>query len=131
MRKENKEGNRAKGIATIIMVLAIIAGISWYIGCWYALFLVIAGVGIWWMCFSKVYTAVTKKKLSLDASGCAMAIAFVIATTIGSFTNEIVGWVILALPIALCVLWIVWKIIVVILESLGILFTDAYDDDKK
>ena len=70
MRKENKEGNRAKGIATIIMALAIISGISWYIGCWYALFLVIAGFGIWWACLSWVYTAVTKKNyqwIAVDA----------------------------------------------------------------
>ena len=131
MRKENEEGNRAKGIATIIMVLAIIAGISWYIGCWYALFLVFAGILIWWMCFSKVYTAVTKKKISMDSSGCVGFIVTLVFFAIEALTNQTVALVILASPVAICALWILWKIIVVVLESLGILIFDAYDDDKK
>ena len=132
MRKENKEGNRAKGIASIIMILGIIAGISWYIGCWYALFLVVAGIFIWNICLSKVYTFVTGKKLTQDRLCCAYYIAIALLVIIGSFTNPtVVAWVIFALPVAICALWILWKIIVVILESLGILISDAYDDDKK
>ena len=131
MRKENKEGNRAKGIASIIMFLGIIAGISWYIGCWYALFLVIAGLTIWWACLSWVYTAVTKKKLPMDSSGCVGIIVTVVLFAIKALTNETVALVIFASPVAICALWILWKIIVVILESLGILISDAYDDDKK
>ena len=131
MQKENKEGSRAKGIATIIMTIGIIAGISWYMGCWYGLFLVIAGVSIWWMCFSKVYAVVTKKKLSADSGGCVVSIVALVCWAISAFTNETVALVILALPVVICALWIVWKIIVVVLESLGILYTDAYDDEKK
>ena len=131
MRKENKEGNRAKGIASIIMILGIIAGISWYIGCWYALFLVFAGFTIWWACLSWVYTAVTKKKLPMESCGCVGFITALVLLAIQALTNETVALVIFASPVAICALWILWKIIVVILESLGILISDAYDDDKK
>ena len=101
MKKENKAGNRAKGIATIIMTIGIIAGISWYVGCWYALFLVIAGLVIWWMCFSKVYAVVTKKKLPAENSGCVGFIVALVCLVIKAFTNETVALVILALPVVI------------------------------
>ena len=67
----------------------------------------------------------------MDSSGCVGIIVTVVFFAIKALTNETVALVIFASPVAICALWILWKIIVVILESLGILISDAYDDDKK
>ena len=132
MKKENKEGALAKVIANLVIGLGIFVGISyWGWGNWWALLLLGAVSLIWSICFSKVYTTVTKKKIKMDNMGCVTFIALIVCCLIAHFINPIAALVIGGLPIELCVLWIVWKIIVVILESLGILFTDAYDDDKK
>ena len=130
MQKENKEGSRARGIATIIMIIGIIAGISLYIGCWWALFAVLAGFFVWSICFSKVFAVVTGKKLKSEDIPGVGSVYVIIATIISLITNETVGIIIIGLPVVGCCLWLVWKILVVVLESLGILYTDAYDDKK-
>ncbi|MBO5765437.1 MAG: hypothetical protein J6S24_04060, partial [Lentisphaeria bacterium] len=53
-----------------------------------------------------------EKKLSADSGGCVVSIVALVCWAISAFTNATVAWVILALPVVICALWIVWKIIV-------------------
>ena len=132
MKKEKKEQSPAQVIASAIIIIGIFVGISYlWMKSWYGLFLVAAVGCIWGICFSKIYTVVTKKKIKIENTSFLAVIALFLCGVIASFTNSIVALAIYCLPIEACALWIVWKMIVVVLESLGILYTDAYDDKKK
>ena len=126
-----ENSNRAKALAGLIILVGIILGFSLYIGCWWALFAVLAGFFVWSICFSKVFAVVTGKKLKSEDIPGVGSVYVIIATIISLITNETVGIIIIGLPVVGCCLWLVWKILVVVLESLGFLYTDAFNDNRK